>query len=216
VGAQDELWQAMANNKSGESNSEKKEKSPQASPKLFSFENTSKDNKSSDNDNDNDNEKEEENDKEDADQDSQSEKHFNKIVPVTTLTETALPSGEENETCLYKGRAKIYRFKTNNDEAKEGEAPPSAQNALEKAEWCEIGTGPIKILCQDKDSDNTGHKDRIVGRREDKKGGIGKIAIVLFLFLILCELILYIFLSFRHTTDVKSSLDSICFRSETW
>lgn len=191
VQTQDELYQAIVQNKSGE-NGEKKEKTPESSPKNKSDE--SKEDKPE-------NSKNEENDKDDDDQDADQEQEDpaspsdqpNKIVPVTTLTETILPSGEENETCLYKGRAKVYRFKTNDDQ-KDPDTPKGtgtisiyffrgsyfnsitteqATTNLEKAEWCEIGTGPIKILCNSDSSNNSGNKERIVMRREDKKGGIG-------------------------------------------
>lgn len=125
------------------------------------------------------------------------------------LSETVVVSGEEEENCLYQGRAKLYRFKINEVSKGEGENKESSAPSLgkytplspslnlhrfttEKAEWCEIGTGPIKILTKSvppTPNSNNNHetnqplsptsstssqeRERIVMRREEKKGGVG-------------------------------------------
>lgn len=118
VQTQDELYQAIVQNKSGE-NGDKKDKTPESSPKNKSEESKEENENNKEKEKGNDDENEKEDDEQDGDQEqeessSPSDRPY-KIVPVTTLTETVLPSGEENETCLYKGRAKVYRFKTNDD-----------------------------------------------------------------------------------------------------
>jgi hypothetical protein len=102
---QDELWKAMA---------EKKQQTSCTGESVSTLnDNPEEESKDVNKVNKDESESENENDDESGDNDQRSS---NLIVPATTLHETQLPSGEEEETILYKGRAKLYRFKQNADE----------------------------------------------------------------------------------------------------
>jgi hypothetical protein len=88
--------------------------------------------------------------------------------PVPQIT------GEESDECLLHYRVKLYKLKQNLSHLSDNLEGKGNSNDME---WIEIGVGPLKVL-QESKSDESSKKSRLVMRREDKKGGIGKFCVL--------------------------------------
>lgn len=89
--------------------------------------------------------------------------------PVPQIT------GEESDECLLHFRVKLYKLKQNLILDSDDVERKANSNDME---WIEIGVGPLKVLQENK-SDEITKKSRLVMRREDKKGGIGRYILLL-------------------------------------
>lgn len=162
------------------------------------------DNKDSNNDGNNNND---EDDNDDQEGDDNNNNQQDQPSPGKMYTTYALPenvivvTGEEQDECLLQLRVKLYRLgvKETGKSKKKGEEEEEEKKEEVKiditaAEWIEVGIGPLKVLRQKEDevaatedSNNTdigkqcsSSSSRLVMRREDKKGGIGKYTCNLF------------------------------------
>lgn len=107
------------------------------------------------------------------------------IVPSSTTTSSA--EHNEDTTATNEDKEKVIKvvpkIPTSSVFSLELPKPAEADNTTSKsAEWVEVGIGPVKLLqSQQESSDSTGNGKkkqvgRLVMRREEKKGGIGKLS----------------------------------------
>ena len=91
--------------------------------------------------------------------------------PTKPEVSVDVDNGEKGEECIFQLRAKLFRLST--PEKGPEDDKDTNKDADAKAEWVEVGIGPLRVL--ESTEEDVSSKYRLVMRRENQPGGQGGI-----------------------------------------